>query len=167
MAGRWRDGTGEGAGRQITNLGHVDSREAADFLLDLAADAQFRAGEDAILPATLAADAVVWPRLLELARDRRLLNDTREQAVFWLGQEAADEATEGLAQIVDSDDDIEVRKHAVFALSQRPNGEAIPLLIMIARTHQHPEIKRQAFFWLADSEDPRAIEFFAEVLSGG
>lgn len=87
--------------------------------------------------------------------------------MFWLGQEAADEATDGLAEIIESDEeDIEVRRQAIFALSQQENERAIPLLIDIARSPLHPELRRQAFFWLADSDDERVIDFFEEILTG-
>lgn len=67
----------------------------------------------------LAADsAVVWPELLRLARDTTVREETRRQAVFWLGQAASEEAARGLDSIAaDGGGDIEIRKHAVFALS--------------------------------------------------
>jgi HEAT repeat protein len=61
--------------------------------------------------------------------------------------------------------DTDVKKRAVFALSQLPKEEGIPLLIKVARTNQNPAVRKQAMFWLGQSKDPRALEFFAEVLS--
>ncbi len=40
----------------------------------------------------------------------------------------------------------------------------MPLLIQVARTHSNPAVKKQAMFWLGQSKDPRAVDFFAEVL---
>ena len=60
--------------------------------------------------------------------------------------------------------DLEVRKHAVFALSQRPPEEGVPALIRIARTNRDPELRKTALFWLGQSEDPRAISLFEELL---
>jgi HEAT repeat protein len=57
-----------------------------------------------------------------------------------------------------------VRKQAVFALSQRPSDEAVPALIRIARSNREPEIRRTALFWLGQSEDPRALGLFEEIL---
>ncbi len=91
--------------------------------------------------------------------------DTRRHAVFWLGQAAGEAATRGLDSIaVDARGDLEVRKHAVFALSQRPSEEGVPALIRIARTNSNPELRKSALFWLGQSEDPRALALFEELL---
>jgi hypothetical protein len=34
----------------------------------------------------------------------------------------------------------------------------------VARTHANHEVRKQAMFWLGQSRDPRAVDFFAEVL---
>ena len=158
VGGRWK------AGRAAVDLGTVSAPEAAALLLDLA-PAAGEAGEDLISAATLADSAVVWPTLLRLARDTHLSEDTRQKAVFWLGQAAGVEVTRGLDSIVRDDrGEIEVRKQAVFALSQRPADESVPALIRIARSSREPEILRSALFWLGQSEDPRALGLFEEIL---
>lgn len=162
VGGRWRP-TADG-----TDFGTVPSAEAADYLLGLAERLDTPAADDAVLPATLAAGTTVWPRLLGIARDRSRASKVRKSAVFWLGQEAAAAATDGLAGIVDDRaEDREIRKSAVFALSQRPDDESVPVLIRIARTHPDPEIRKSALFWLAQSDDPRVIDLFEELLIGG
>ena len=60
--------------------------------------------------------------------------------------------------------EIEVKRRAVFALSQLPSAEGVPLLIDLARNHRIPEVRRQAMFWLGQSKDPRAIDFFEQIL---
>ena len=86
--------------------------------------------------------------------------------MFWLGQAATDKAVIGLTDIVDDEDgDIRLREHAVFALSQRPADEAVPALIRIALSHPTPRIRKKALFWLGQSEDPRAIALFEEILA--
>ncbi len=161
VGGRWRSATGK-----VTDLGLVPAREAADVLLGLAVEAKDDDGGEMISAATLADSTVVWPQLLRVARDRRLGEETRRQSVFWLGQAAGEAAARGLDSLVDEGDegDIEVRKHAVFALSQRPAEEGVPVLIRIARTNRHPELRKTALFWLGQSEDPRAISLFEEIL---
>jgi HEAT repeat protein len=61
--------------------------------------------------------------------------------------------------------DREVRKSAVFALSQQPNSIGVPSLIRIARSNRDPEIRRSAIFWLGQSDDPRALALFEEILT--
>jgi HEAT repeat protein len=100
-----------------------------------------------------------------LARDRSLDEDVRTSALFWVGQEAADAVTEGLAEVaLDEDEDQDVRDAAVFALSQRPADEAVPILMEIARTAPHIQTRRSAMFWLAQSKDERVYAFFEEIL---
>lgn len=158
VGGRWKPGTG------AVDLGLVSAPEAAAVLLALA-DSAGDGAEDLVAAATMADSAVVWPTLLELARNPRATEDTRRQAVFWLGHAAGVEATRGLDSILrDRGGELEVRKQAVFALSQRPRDEGVPALIRIARTSREPEIVRTALFWLGQSDDPRALALFEEIL---
>jgi hypothetical protein len=160
VGGRWR-----AASRDITDLGDVPAREAADYLLGLAGKLDSEGGRDAIFPATLADSAVVWPRLIQIAKDPSTSTGTRKQAVFWLGQAAGEAATSGLDSLVYADAlDRSVKEQAVFALSQRPREEGVPALIRAARSHKDPAIRKKALFWLGQSEDPRAIALFEELL---
>lgn len=158
VGGRWRN---PGA---ATDLGALPARQAASDLLALAEGS--RAGADELITAaTLADSAVVWPTLLRMARRTDLPLETRRKAVFWLGQAAGAAAARGLDSLAgDGGGELEVRKEAVFALSQRPADEGVPALIRIARTSPHAELRKTALFWLGQSEDPRAIELFEEIL---
>ena len=58
-----------------------------------------------------------------------------------------------------------MKKKAVFALSQLPKDEGVPLLIKRgARPTRSYEVRKQAMFWLGQSQDPRALAFFEDVL---
>jgi HEAT repeat protein len=57
-----------------------------------------------------------------------------------------------------------VKKQAVFALQQLPPEQGVPLLIQVARSNRNPAVRKQAMFWLGQSQDPRAVQFFEEVL---
>jgi hypothetical protein len=160
-----------GAGRARAGeieLGDVAASEAAAFLLgDVAHAERTRAARDALFAATLAADVEVWPDLLRIARDETLHVDVRKTSTFWLGQAAGDRIANELGTLArDDDQDLAVRRQALFALSQRPAGEGVPLLIEIARSDRHPELRRQALFWLGQSQDPRALRLFEEILLG-
>ena len=160
VGGRWRAGRG-----RVTDLGVVPPQEAADLLLALAPHVSDDDGGELVTAATLADSVVVWPQLLRMARDSGIREETRRQAVFWLGQAAGHAATRGLDSIArDSGGEIEIRKQAVFALSQRPAEEGVPILIRIARSNRHPELRKTALFWLGQSEDPRALTLFEEIL---
>ena len=160
VGGDWRPST------TATDLGTVGAREAAAYLLSLAAQDEGRVAEKAIFPAMLADSAVVWPDLLKIARQADISRKVRSSAVFWLGQAAGDAATRGLTDLVDDNGaDHEVRETAVFALSQRPKDEGVPALIRIARQNRDPDLRRKAIFWLGQSDDPRALDLFEELLT--
>jgi hypothetical protein len=160
VGGRWTDSA-------ATDLGRVPATDAADYFLGLAERASGDVGRRAILPAAIADSAVVWPRLLGIARNDRLDRGRRREAVFWVGQAASEAATRGLDSLAGSDTtDREVREAAVFALSQRPKNEGIPVLIRIATTNRDPDIRRKAMFWLGQSDDPRALALFEKILGG-
>ncbi len=88
----------------------------------------------------------------------------RGQALFWLAQKAGKRAAGAISEALENDPNTEVKKKAVFALSQLPKEEAVPKLIEVARTNRNPAVRKQAIFWLGQSNDPRALKFFEEVL---
>ena len=90
--------------------------------------------------------------------------DVRGQALFWLAQKAGRRAAVAITRAIEEDPETEVKKKAVFALSELPGGEGVPLLIGVAQANRNPAVREQAFFWLGQSEDPRALDFIADVL---
>ncbi|HKB09088.1 MAG TPA: HEAT repeat domain-containing protein [Vicinamibacterales bacterium] len=101
--------------------------------------------------------------LIATAKDDRS-SRVRSQALFWLAQKAGKDALATITGAIDNDPETEVKKKAVFALSQLPKDEGIPKLMEIARTNRNPEVRKQAMFWLGQSHDPRAVQFFEEIL---
>jgi len=160
VGGEWRANTA------ATDLGIVSTKDAATYLLALALKDESRASEKAIFPAVLADSVTIWPDLLKIAKADNVSRKVRRSAVFWLGQAAGDAATRGLSDLVeDGSADREVRETAVFALSQRPKDEGVPALIRIARQNKDPDLRRKAIFWLGQSDDPRALSLFEELLT--
>jgi HEAT repeat protein len=91
--------------------------------------------------------------------------ELRGRALVYLGQRASDKAaSDAIVTAIDGDPDREVRRRAVQALSQLPGGEGVPLLIDLARTHRDADVRRQAMRYLGQSRDPRALQFFTQVL---
>jgi len=160
VGGAWRAST------TATDLGTIGTKEATSYLLGLASRDESRAAEKAIFAAILADSVTVWPDLLKIAKQADASRKVRRSAVFWLGQAAGDAATRGLSELVDDKSaDREVRETAVFALFQRPHDEGVPALIKIAKQNPDPELRRKAIFWLGQSEDPRALSLFEELLT--
>lgn len=150
------------------DLGLVDAQEALEALLALARRGAGRGSDDLVFPAVLADVDGSWRRILALAEDRDAPREARKAGLFWVGQEAAHAATEGLARVARADDeDQDVRNAAIFALSQRAPEESLPVLMELARTADEAETRRTAFFWLAQVDDDRVTAFFRQVLLGG
>lgn len=161
VGGRWR-----ARGPETQDLGPVPAAAAADYLLSLAERTRGRAGREAIVGAVLADSAEVWPRLLAIARNREQARETRKSAVFWLGQAAGDAAVEGLGGLIGApDEDIAVKEHAIFALSQLRGGQGVEPLIEVARHNTDARLRKKALFWLGQSDDPRALALFEELLT--
>lgn len=161
VGGEWKP-----AEAGTTDLGVVGDKDAVAYLLDLARTSSSHIGEEAIFPATLADSVTVWPDLFKIARSDEVPTQTRKSAVFWIGQAAGETVTKGLDSLAQgSDVDREVRESAVFALSQQRNDVGVPALISIARTNKDPDIRKKAIFWLGQSNDPRALALFEELLT--
>jgi HEAT repeat protein len=158
VGGRWRPD------KAATDLGSVRPQDAAAYFLSLAQKGGDISG-DVILPATIADSVTIWPALLRIARTSNVPQERRRSAIFWLGQAAGSAAAAALDSIArDSFADRDVRKQAVFALSQRSGNEGVPGLLRIARSNPDPELRKTALFWLGQSEDPRALDLFEEIL---
>lgn len=161
-------GAGERS-RSAVDAGDIPPEDAVDYLLSLVYEGATRsAAEDVIFPAMLADVDESWRPLLRIGRDASVHPDVRKNTLFWLGQAASDVATEGLTALAKDDEEAqEIRDAAIFALSQRPADESVPILMDLARTGEQAETRKRAMFWLAQSDDPRVIMFFEELLLRG
>ncbi|PYJ85321.1 MAG: hypothetical protein DME22_09630, partial [Verrucomicrobia bacterium] len=74
-------------------------------------------------------------------------------------------AAKAISDAIENDPETDVKKKAVFALSQLPKDEGIPKLVRVARANRNREVRKDAMFWLGQSNDPRALAFFEEVLT--
>lgn len=107
----------------------------------------------------------VEDKLFEVAKSNETL-DVRRQAIRLLGERASKRSFEFLSETAQSTDgNAEVQVQAVRAISERRAEESVPLLIKIARTHPNQMVRKQAIRSLGESGDPRAVDFFKEVLS--
>ena len=158
---------------RITDLGSVQPRDASALLF-----AQVPALESTslrgriLLPAVLADDVPVDAPLLALARDAGRRDETRRQALHWLGllgDERVVPALVGFAKLGANDEregereDKGLASTAVAALSFLRGGAGIPALIDLAR-NAPSETRRGAVFWLGQSGDPRAIRTLHSVI---
>ena len=122
-----------------------------------------RVSNSAISAIAVHAEPAATSLLERLARSHAATS-IRGEAIFWLGQKAGRKAVGIISEAIEKDPETEVKKRAVFALSQLPKSEGVPLLIDVARKNQNPAVRKQAIFWLGQSRDPRALDFFTEIL---
>ncbi len=139
----------------------------AERLLDEARRVLDRRVAGRLVMAAALADAVVWPGLLEMARDRGLHQGARKSAIHWLGRQAAAAVAPALDDMVRDPTEADgIRDAAVFALSQLPDDQAVPRLIELVRSSGDARVQNKALFWLAGFDDPRAVALFEEILAG-
>jgi hypothetical protein len=101
--------------------------------------------------------------LVQLARTSPVAQ-MRSRAIALLAQRPASEVLPAISEAIDQDADRQVRRQAVAALGRLGGGGGVPRLLELARTHKDSEVRRQAMLALGESRDPRAVEFFAQVL---
>ena len=168
---------------RVTDLGSVSSVEAASYFFALVPQIE-RRGDKArlLLPAVLADDPGAMPRLISLARDESRLQDTRRQAIQWIGLLGDAKvipvlvafAREGGAGPtggdIDEDDEAPGKKglgtSAMAALSTLENGAGVPALIDLARNGTSGT-RASAVFWLGQTADPRARAELHRVIENG
>jgi HEAT repeat protein len=104
-------------------------------------------------------------KLFTVARGGGSNDELRRQAIHMIGERAGKRSLDLLRETVESSSaETQVQVQAVHAISERPAEESVPLLIKIARTHPNQQVRRRAIQVLGESGDPRALEFFREVL---
>src|SRR5687767_12874329 len=100
---------------RVTDLGVVPSREASDYFFSLVPRLETAGGKDRLLlPAVLAEEGVVIPPLIALARAGARANETRRQAMMWLGMLGDDSGRRALRAVIeDRDEATKMRSHAI------------------------------------------------------
>lgn len=153
------------------DLGAVSARDAAAYLVGLAASLDGRPAREAIQPAMLADSAVLTPQLVQLARDQARSRDVRSSAIAWLARRRGEPGGVGAAAVQrtldgivrDRNESETIRRQALNTVGNFDRGEGIPLLIGFA-ADADAWIARQALSSLANSGDPRARQFVREAL---
>jgi hypothetical protein len=130
----------------------------------IAEDSSEQVREQAVFGLSVSGQPAALTTLISAARADRSPH-LRSRALFWLAGKAGRQAVDTIAAAIDNDPDTGVKKQAVFALSRLPKDEGVTRLVEVARTNKNPEVRKQAMFWLGQSNDPRAVTFFEEILT--
>jgi hypothetical protein len=175
VGGVWSRGS-----ERVTELGIVSPTEASNYFFGLVPQLE-RVGDKSrvLLPAVLADAGDVIPQLVSLARDDSRIQETRRQALQWMGllgdakvvptlvAFARSGGTGPVAEDVDDDDAAPGKKGlaaaAMAALSFVGDGAGVPALIDLARSGTSA-VRSSAVFWLGQTGDPRAIAMLHNVI---
>ena len=153
----------DAGGLQLYWMGDVSAAQSVDFLKSLVTAVAVREQSESALSAmALHRDPAATAAIVELAKSGT--PRMRQRALVWIARRAESQAAGIITQAIDNDPDVEVKRQAVSALSQLPRDQATPLLIKLARSHTNPVVRKQAMTLLGQSQDPRALSFFEEVL---
>ncbi|MGH9702280.1 MAG: HEAT repeat domain-containing protein [Candidatus Acidiferrales bacterium] len=145
-------------------LGSARGKEGYEILKRMAHDdSSDRVREKVTFALSLSRQPEAVEEMIRMAKSDSS-SRVRGQALFWLGQKAGKKAVAAISDAIENDPETEVKKKAVFALSQLPRDEAVPKLIEVAQSNRNREVRKQAMFWLGQSNDPRALAFFEDVL---
>ena len=90
--------------------------------------------------------------------------ELRKQALFWLGQVRAVEATSRIRSVLTTDADAALREHATFVAAQTKLPWRDDALIGAARTDKSRQVRAQAWFWLAQTGSARTESVIAAAL---
>ena len=171
---------------RVTDLGTITSSEAATYFFGLVPQVErFSSGRDKsrfLLPAVLADDPIALPRLISLARDDARLQETRRQAIQWIGLLGDARVVPVLVEFargggaapaggdINEDDEAPGKKGlattAMAALSTLADGAGVAALIDLSRTGTSGT-KGAAVFWLGQTGDPRAFAALHGVIENG
>jgi hypothetical protein len=153
VGGTWKADTG------VTDIGPIATREAGEYLLQLAERAPLKPARAAVQAVTLIDSVDASMALLRIVKDETRPSEVRSSAMNWLGEVVGERVAGTLDSIAYDAGDREVRKQAIFALSRRPADEAVPALLKMAETLPDRELRKTAVFWLSQSKDRRAVEW--------
>lgn len=89
--------------------------------------------------------------------------DSRENAVFWLGQQDRRDALHILENAAQKNKSQSIREKAVFGMSQMRLPEATAALINLAKSADHEDVREQAIFWLGQKDDTQVVKLLVAI----
>ncbi len=97
--------------------------------------------------------------LREVIGDSDMSSGTREQAIFWLGQEGSTEDVAFLMDLYDEIHDRDLKEKVIFAVSQNSDRDGDEWLLSLARDENEAvDLRKNALFWVGQEGDIDAAD---------
>jgi len=144
-------------------LGQASGDEAVDALETLLQEAEdVELEKKAVFSLSQHGSSRAMQILRDIALDSRAHQETREQAIFWLGEEGNSEEIEYLMQLYRRLDNTELREKVIFAVSLNGNEAGGRWLLGLARDENETvELRKNALFWAGEEGDIEASDLKA------
>lgn len=141
-------------------LGQVSRMEAVDALesiLNGTGDTELQ--EKVIFSLSQHGSSRANAILHDYAGDRNGVEDVREQAIFWLGQEGTRQDVEFLMDLYDELQSSELKEKVIFSVSQASHSEGGAWLMSLARNEaESVDFRKNALFWAGQEGNVDASE---------
>lgn len=158
VGGRWSTGS------DATDLGVVSAPEAARYLFDASTRAHGENFRYALAAAVFADSIDLTPDLAELARDRTINRDRRQNAVFWIASYDNGTATRALREIAaDGSLDEDVRGAAIIALGRDDPSDNDVAWLRRLYPSLSDKLRSDVFLTVSRSASPSASAWLADV----
>ncbi len=157
----------DAGGRRFVRLEGVQPEESVRYLQAVGRTDPSRKTdlpEEVISAVALHRNATAVEVLTDFATSDRYPPDTRENALFWLGQARGRAGYEVVARVLREEKDNDIREKALFALSESPVPEAGETLLSTARTDRSSDVRSEALFWLAQMDHGKAPATILEAI---
>ena len=100
--------------------------------------------------------------LRDIALDSRAHVETREQAIFWLGEAGSEEDVSALMRLYRKLDNLHLKEQTIFAVSQNADEDGGRWLLDLARDRNETvELRKNALFWFGEKADTEAADLKA------
>lgn len=156
----------DAGGRRFVWLGSVKPEESVAYLADVARTGSGDdedPGSEAFVSLAMHRNANADTALEKLA-SAPTPRETREDALFWLGQMRGERGARFLAGVLRDDPDDDIREKAIFSLSQSEAPWAAETIARTGREDRSQKIRGEALFWLAQMDAPKAPDTILEAI---
>ncbi|HTE48079.1 MAG TPA: HEAT repeat domain-containing protein, partial [Gemmatimonadaceae bacterium] len=106
--------------------------------------------------------ATQW--LVDMAKDKNLDAESRNNAIYWVGQQNLVDMNEMSVIYDQARNDPDVQRQVLYVYSTRKESAAVDKLMAVAKNDPDIEMRKQALYWLGQKNDPRVKQFILDLI---